>query len=103
MLTASHIVLWSSDKFNRGLLRHVICLCVFHDSLFEQGKLTIQDDYTVEFSEQLLEKCKTPSAYSAFKDITEIQLRLSLAEPPDKEFLLIHREIHPTIMSCHND
>jgi predicted restriction endonuclease len=85
MLVASHIIPWSKDKSSRGILGNVLCLCVLHDRLFEQGKISINDDYKVE-------KCKNSSAYTAFKHITETQLRLPIKELPDRERLRIHRD-----------
>jgi len=47
LLIASHIIGWAEAPEVRGLLSNVICLCRFHDVLFEQGYWSLSDDYTV--------------------------------------------------------
>lgn len=47
LLVASHVVPWAESPEGRGDLANVICLCSFHDSLFEQGFWTLSDDLAV--------------------------------------------------------
>ncbi|NJN96960.1 MAG: hypothetical protein HC875_24125 [Anaerolineales bacterium] len=47
LLVVSHISRWADDHEARGNLSNVICLCKFHDSLFEDGYLSLSDDYKV--------------------------------------------------------
>jgi predicted restriction endonuclease len=53
LLTASHIVPWSSDKTNRLNPSNGLCLSAIHDKAFDRGLITISDDYEVMLSEQL--------------------------------------------------
>ena len=47
LLVISHISRWSDDPDARGKLSNVICLCRFHDALFEEGYFSLSDDYRV--------------------------------------------------------
>jgi hypothetical protein len=44
LLVASHIVPWSESVAHRGHLDNVICMCVFHDALFERGYWTLDSE-----------------------------------------------------------
>ncbi|MCX5715037.1 MAG: hypothetical protein NT033_09655 [Candidatus Omnitrophica bacterium] len=46
-LVASHISRWADDPEGRGDLSNVICLCKFHDALFEAGYLSLSDELKV--------------------------------------------------------
>jgi hypothetical protein len=74
LLVAAHIVRWADDPALRGDLSNVICLCRFHDVLFEHGHVMLSDAYEVirqpapdsAFLRQLLAATGTfraPSAY----------------------------------------
>lgn len=43
LLRASHIVGWAEREETRGNLGNVICLCSFHDALFENGYWSLDD------------------------------------------------------------
>jgi hypothetical protein len=47
LLIASHIVPWAEAPDHRGRLDNVICLCRFHDVLFESGYWSLADDFSV--------------------------------------------------------
>lgn len=47
MLVASHIIPWAVAPQHRGSLANVICLCCFHDALFERGFWSLTDDLSV--------------------------------------------------------
>ena len=53
LLTASHIVPWSSDKINRLNPSNGLCLSAIHDKAFDRGLITISDNHEVMLSEQL--------------------------------------------------
>ncbi|MDR4512073.1 MAG: HNH endonuclease [Nitrososphaeraceae archaeon] len=92
MLIASHIIPWSVDKQLRGILENLICLCRFHDALFENKKITISDDYGVSFSDYFLELSKKSKCYAAMKELTNRYLRLPVSNRPQIELLQRHRE-----------
>jgi len=47
LLVASHIAGWAAAPEARGMLSNIICLCRFHDVLFEQGYWSLADDLAV--------------------------------------------------------
>ncbi|MFW6172581.1 MAG: HNH endonuclease [Elusimicrobiota bacterium] len=48
LLISGHIARWSDDKKYRGSLENVICMCEFHDPLFEHGYFTLTKDLEIE-------------------------------------------------------
>jgi hypothetical protein len=50
LLVASHISRWSDNPDGRGDLENVICMCRFHDQLFENGFFTIDKDFNVKIN-----------------------------------------------------
>ncbi|MGI0012402.1 MAG: HNH endonuclease [Nitrososphaera sp.] len=91
LLVASHIIPWSMDEACRGALANVICFCSLHDRLFEEGRIIIDDNYDVIFSEKFLNECSRSKAYKAFRGITNKTLRMPSSEPPNMSFLHRHR------------
>jgi len=47
LLIASHILPWAEAPNFRGRLDNVICLCRFHDVLFERGYWSLTDDFAL--------------------------------------------------------
>jgi hypothetical protein len=47
LLIASHIIPWAQAPTYRGRLDNVICLCRFHDVLFERGYWSLADDFSI--------------------------------------------------------
>lgn len=47
LLIASHIVRWADSEIARGDLSNVLCLCRFHDILFELGYWSLTNSYEV--------------------------------------------------------
>ena len=47
LLVASHIVPWADAPDARGDLGNLICLCRFHDALFENGYWSLKEDLSV--------------------------------------------------------
>jgi hypothetical protein len=85
LLIASHIVGWAAAPEARGMLSNVICLCRFHDVLFEQGYWSLADDFTVLRKSQLRSRtiaCLLDSA---------LQFRRPHDHPPALDFLHQHR------------
>lgn len=91
LLVASHIVPWRIDHANRLNPRNGMCLSVLHDRVFDQGLLTLADDYRVILSGPL----------KATKDKFLLETLLPLAGKtiemperfmPESEFLAYHRQ-----------
>jgi len=53
LLIASHIVPWSKDKANRLNPSNGLCLSAIHDRAFDQGLVTLTDDFKIVLSEKL--------------------------------------------------
>lgn len=85
LLVASHIVRWSDDIDARGDLANIICLCYFHDTLFERGYITFTDDLQVVKKSS---KSKTISYLLVLAD----ELRLPIEVLPSPIYLKRHRE-----------
>lgn len=86
LLVASHIVGWAEDQETRGLLSNIICLCRFHDVLFEKGYVSLADDLTV-----LKTSDQTSRTIAILLDST-IRFRKPWGHPPRSEFLRHHRQ-----------
>jgi hypothetical protein len=87
LLVASHIVPWSEDPENRGNPKNIICMCVFHDRLFENALLKVDDHYKVTFSEKFQISCKNSVIMRLFKENTNLFLRLPANDKPDPRLL----------------
>jgi len=85
LLVASHIVGWAKNPEARGILSNLICLCRFHDPLFEQGYWSLTDNLSV------LRKSGEMGRIVALLLDPSIQFRKPSAHPPDPLFLQQHR------------
>ena len=85
LLIASHVVGWSEAPEHRGNLANVICLCRFHDVLFEFGYWSLGDDY------RILKRESISSATIRSVLDSACEFRAPVAFPPATELLLKHR------------
>lgn len=85
-LIASHIVGWAERENSRGDLSNVMCLCRFHDPLFEQGYISLSDSFEV-----LKKYPSTTSLLSQVLDKT-IDFTPPIHYPPSSTFLSYHRQ-----------
>jgi len=85
LLVASHIARWKDDPHLRGRLSNVICLCRMHDSLFEYGYISIDDDM------RILRRYVDNSKVIDYLQRTCIHIRLPKSHGPMGEFLFQHR------------
>jgi predicted restriction endonuclease len=88
LLVASHIVPWALAPNARGDLSNIICLCRFHDPLFELGYWSLSEVYEV---------VRRPDSASHTIRLllpTESQFHKPRAFPPDPGYLKFHRESH---------
>lgn len=53
LLVASHIVPWMADESNRLNPQNGLCLNALHDKAFDQGLITLDDDYKVVLSSRI--------------------------------------------------
>jgi predicted restriction endonuclease len=85
LLVASHIVGWAELPEARGILSNIICLCRFHDVLFEHGYLSLADDLAV------LKKNDIESHTVTLLLDNAMQFRRPYEHLPDPRFLQWHR------------
>lgn len=88
LLIASHILEWAKEPLARGRLDNVICLCRFHDSLFETGYWSLTDNLRV------LRQLTTNSSTIRFLLNDGIRFRLPQANFPAPTYLQHHRTQH---------
>lgn len=86
LLVTSHIVRWADAPEIRGNLSNVICLCRFHDSLFEIGYISLTDDL------QVIKKNAGDSKTIELSLITAERFRSPVSYTPRPEFLRKHRQ-----------
>ncbi|WP_157202531.1 HNH endonuclease [Calidithermus chliarophilus] len=85
MLVAGHIARWADQVEGRGDLKNMICMCKFHDALFEGGYFSMTDDY------RILKRPKGSSqTINLFLSQTTV-FREPSAYPPASQYLLKHR------------
>lgn len=90
LLVASHIVPWSQDKANRLNPSNGLCLSALHDRAFDKGLITLDNDYRIVLSEEIL---KTDNAHlkSVFMPLKGERIELPERFLPSAEFLSWHR------------
>lgn len=90
LLIASHIVPWASDKHNRLNPRNGLCLSALHDRAFDNGLITLSNDYEIIISKNLKgsnDKFIHETIFPLEGKIIELPERFS----PLPEFLVHHR------------
>jgi HNH endonuclease len=85
LLIASHIVGWAEAPEACGRLSNVLCLCQFHDVLFERGYWSLADDFTLLRTAQLSSR-----TIASLLDRT-LQFRRPHDHPPASDYLRQHR------------
>lgn len=84
LLICSHIKPWSIDEENRLNPSNAICLCVWHDKLFDKGYYSLSDNYEIEISKL------TPKYIS--EKLQDLEFHSPGMDIPKTEFLRYHRE-----------
>ena len=91
LLIASHIVPWSKDKANRLNPSNGLCLSSIHDRAFDQGLITLSDDFTVVLS-RAIRQSTDRFVRQAFIDIQGRPISLPERFMPTTEFIARHRK-----------
>ncbi len=89
LLIASHIARWADIPDARGKLSNVICLCSFHDALFEKGYWSLSNNLTV-----MLNPDKLNAGLTIDMLLDKAVFRLPLSHPPNSEYLKHHHNFH---------
>jgi hypothetical protein len=85
LLVTSHVARWADVPEARGKLSNVLCLCSFHDRLFEYGYISLSDDLALINKPNILS-----SSIKKWLSYSEEKLKPSRI-PPKAEFLRMHR------------
>lgn len=85
LLVASHILRWADAPEQRGELANVLCLCRFHDALFERGYWSLADDFS------LVKQSPGPSRMIALVLDAAQRFKLPRAFRPNPDYLRVHR------------
>ncbi len=90
-LVASHIVPWSKDEKNRLNPRNGLCLNNIHDKAFDKGYLTIDDNYRIKLSKQIIDSQKQEIIQKYFVDYEGKEIEMPKRFLPDLDFLKYHQ------------
>jgi len=90
LLIASHIVPWSQDPKNRLNPSNGLCLSSIHDRAFDQGLITLTDDFEVMVSDEL-RRNKDPFISTVLVSLHRNRIELPERFAPKAEFLAHHR------------
>jgi hypothetical protein len=85
LLIASHILRWADAPEQRGELANVLCLCRFHDALFERGYWSLTDEL------KLVKRSAGQSRMVAVVLDAALRFRPPRAFPPNPAYLRQHR------------
>lgn len=88
LLIASHIVRWADSEDARGDLSNVLCLCRFHDTLFEFGYWSLTENYKIILKPHM-------AGWPARALLPDtVVFRQPIAFNPDKRYLVEHWSRH---------
>jgi putative restriction endonuclease len=90
LLIASHIVPWSKDKANRLNPSNGLCLSAIHDRAFDQGLITLTDDFKIIVCEELKSK-NEPFVIDVLLPLNGRTIEQPERFAPQAEFIVWHR------------
>ena len=88
LLIASHIVPWSANKNYRSDPANGLCLFVEFDGYFDQGYITIDQEYTIIISERINEF--SLELRNRLRSLKEIKIKKPLHYPKNPEYIKFH-------------
>lgn len=91
LLVAGHIIPWSIDASLRMNPRNGICMCVLHDKAFDNGLITIDDNYKITLSSAIKTFAREISIQRGFIAYEGSEIKLPDRFIPDKKFIEFHR------------
>ncbi len=92
LLVASHIIPWSKNSQERLNPKNGICLNSIHDKAFDNGLITITNDFKVKLSDSILRKRKEISVQKYFIEYENQPIILPDRFIPSIEFLEYHHK-----------
>jgi len=92
LLIASHILPWSRFPEQRINPRNGLCLSRLHDTAFDQGLITLDENNRLVVSQELKEYLPNDSLHQNFVVFEGHPIHLPEKFLPEPEFLIHHRE-----------
>lgn len=92
LLIASHIKPWRTDEKNRLNPRNGLCLSALADRAFDQGMISLTDNYEILVSTTLKTQSDNKHIHDTFCSNEGLKIRLPEKFLPEVEFLDWHRE-----------
>ena len=92
LLVASHIVPWRTDSSHRLNPRNGLCLSALHDRAFDQGLITISENFHLLLSSRISEMKPNRYTDDAFLAYADKPIAIPAKFVPDPVFLKYHRE-----------
>lgn len=89
-LVASHIIPWASNREQRMNPRNGLCLNSIHDKAFDEGFLTVTEDYEIKLSDAIFEHKENQSIKDFFLKFNTQKIALPDKFLPSQEFLEYH-------------
>lgn len=90
LLVASHIIPWADDKQNRLNPENGLCLNSIHDKAFDEGLITITDDYKIKISKSISSLKKEEAVKMFFLEFEGKNISMPERYFPNKDFLKYH-------------
>lgn len=91
LLIASHIKPWKiSNSVEKTNPKNGLCLNALHDKAFDQGFITVSDDYKIIVSNEIKDICDGKTVESYFKIYNGSRIRLPEKFLPEKTFIQYH-------------
>ena len=81
---------WSKDKANRLNPSNGLCLSAIHDRAFDQGLITLDDDWKIVLSKALRQR-DDPFIQSVLKPLAGHAIEIPERFVPDTTFIQRHR------------
>lgn len=91
LLRASHIIRWSDKEETRLNPENGLCLNSLHDQAFDQGLITLDEDYCLVFSSRITSNYSNEFIEKSFEPYEHKQIAMPQRFVPSQEFLEYHR------------
>ncbi len=94
LLIASHIIPWRDREDLRLNPHNGLCMCVFHDKVFDAGYLTVDEEYRIVVSRQIFEYLPNDSVEMNVARHHRNKILLPDKFLPSQDFLKYHADTY---------
>lgn len=91
LLIASHIIPWREDKQKRADPHNGLCLNALHDKAFDQGLMTLDEEYRLVYSRHLRDAFTVDATRKFFEPYDGAKIHFPSRLGPNRENLEYHR------------